>query len=103
MSMAWKSLKSLLNKSLQTAGIEEQINAQRVLDTADKLLKQRWGEEMGGMMIFKSFASGTLQAVSTSPGAMQTLKAERIDFMNAINYQLGKRVVYKINIRLQGY
>ncbi len=101
--MAWKSLKSLLNKSLQTAGIEEQITAQRVLDTAEKLLKQRWGDDMGSFISFRSFAGGNLNAVSTSPAGMQTLKAERIDFMNAINYQLGKRVVYKIIIRLQGY
>jgi len=101
--MPWQSLKSLLNKSLQNAGIEEQITAQRVLDTADKLLKQRWGDEMGAMIRFSSFTAGNLNAVSTSPAGAQTLKMERIDFMNAINYQLGKRVVYKIQIKLQGY
>jgi Dna[CI] antecedent, DciA len=100
--MAWQSLKSLMNKSLDKAGINEQVTAQRVLDTATKLLVQRWGDDMAAMISFKSFNSGNLQVNSTSSAAMQTLKVERIDFMNALNYQLGKRVVYKINVKLIG-
>jgi len=101
--MSWQSLKSLMNKSLEKAGINEQVTAQRILDSAAKLLKQRWGDDMAETISFTSFSRGNLHAVSNSSGALQNFKLERIDFMNALNYQMGKRVVFRIEIKLKGF
>lgn len=100
--MPWQSLKSIMNKSLEKAGISEQVTAQRVLDTAQKLLQQRWGDDVAAMVEFKTFSAGILNAVSASSGAIQTLKMEKIDFLNAVNYELGKKAVHRMNIRLVG-
>ncbi len=102
--MPWQSLKSIIPKTIEKAGIAQQITAQRVLDSAVKLLIQRWGEDMASKINFYAFNDGgTLRAVSSSSAAVQTLKVERIDFMNSLNYQLGKRVVYKIDVKMKGY
>ncbi len=101
-NMPWLSLKSIMSKSLEKAGINEQVTAQRVLDTAKKMLIQRWGKELADMIEFKTFSNGNLNAVSASSGAIQTLKMEKIDFINAVNHELNKRAVQRINVRLVG-
>ncbi|MBD3281547.1 DUF721 domain-containing protein [Candidatus Uhrbacteria bacterium] len=100
--MPWQSLKSIMNKSLEKAGISEQVTAQRVLDTAQKMLEQRWGEDLARMVEFTTFSHGNLNATSSSSAAIQTLKTERIDFINAINCELGKRAVQRVNVKLVG-
>lgn len=99
--MAWQSLKHIMSKSLKKAGISEQVTAQRVLDTAAKLLAQRWGDETAELVSFRSFSNGVLYATSSSAAAIQTIKLEKIDFMNALNYELGGRVVFRITVQLR--
>jgi hypothetical protein len=101
--MPWQSLKSIIPKTIEKAGIAEQVTAQRVLDLAAKTLMQRWGDEMASNVSFISFRRGVLQAVSSSAAAVQVLKTERIDFINTLNYSLGKRAIIKIDIKIQGY
>ncbi len=102
--MTWQSLKSIIPKTIEKSGIAKQVTAQMVLDSATKLLAQRWGEDMSVKISFYAFNNeGTLRAMSNSSAAVQTLKLEMTDFMNSLNYQLGKRVVYKIQVKIKGY
>jgi len=101
--MTWESLKSILPLSIKNAGLKEQITSQNVLLGAEKILKARWGEDQAQYISFVSFKDGVLNVSATSPAAMQVLKLEKINFINAVNHLIGERAVLKIEIRSNGF
>ncbi len=101
--MAWDSLKSIMPKALRTAGIQEKLTAVRVLQTAQKILTARWGEEKAAKVEFVSFKAGCLKITSHSPGAMQALRLGQTAFMNDLNRELGQKAVHRMDIRSQGF
>lgn len=101
--MAWDSLKSIMPKALRTAGIQEKLTAVRVLQSAQKILSVRWGEEKAANIEFVSFNAGCLKIASISPGAMQALRLDQIAFINDLNRELGQKAVHRVDIRSQGF
>ena len=101
--MPWQSLKGLLSKSIKKAGLDAQITGQLVIDKANKILLARWGDKKMSFVEFISFKEGRLKVEISSPVAMQTLSAERTVFINALNHELGKKVVIEIVMRRKGF
>lgn len=101
--MAWESLKSIMPKAIKAAGIKEKMTSVKVLDSANRILQARWGEEKAVLVEFISFNQGTLRAKTASPAAMQFFRVEQTPFINDINRLLGERAVLKVDIRSVGF
>ena len=90
-------------QAIQKSGIQEQVTAIRVLQTAEQVLSARWGKDRSRLVTFVSFSSGILKIQTTSPAAMQMLGKEKTDITNAINHALGQRAIVRMDIRSSGF
>jgi len=90
-------------QAIQKSGIQEQVTAIRVIQTAEQVLSARWGKDRSRLVGFVSFSSGILKIQTTSPAAMQMLGKEKTDITNAINHALGQKAIVKMDIRSSGF
>ena len=96
--MAMQSIRSILPKAIQDAGIAEQVTAVRVLEVANETLVRLWGEEKASFVVPMSFVSGALKFRVQSGPAIQELKMMEAQLKNEVNRTLGKKVVSEIKV-----
>jgi len=96
--MSFQSIRRILPKAIEHAGIKKHIDAVRVVESAEKTLQALWGEELAHKVRFVSFQSGILKATSSSPAAVQELKLLQTKFQNEVNRALGEQIVRTLNV-----
>lgn len=101
--MGFESIKRLLPSTVQSHGILKQVESRQVVERAGTVLLALWGEDRAKGVTVVSFKDGTLKLQSTSAPALQHLKLEETKILNALNRDLGSRVVLKLEARSSGF
>lgn len=97
--MAFESIRRVLPKAIESAGLKRQVDAVRVISIADELLRRLWGDEKAVLIHFVSLSQGTLKAESSSAAAVQELKLIQGRFVSELNRQLDGKIVSALNVR----
>jgi hypothetical protein len=101
--MGFESIKRLLPSAVQSHGILKQVESRQVVERAGIVIKALWGEERARGVLVVSFREGTLKLESTSAPALQHLKLEETKILNALNRDLGSRVILRLEARPKGF
>ena len=96
--MSFEPIRRILPKAVQSAAIEKQITAVRVLETAQRVLRRLWGDEKAKYIEMISFAEGMLKLRALASAAAQEIKIAQIQIQNEINRELGSKVVHTIRV-----
>lgn len=96
--MSFQSIRRILPKAIEQAGIKKHIDAVRVVESAERMLQALWGEDRARRVRFVSFHAGVLKATSSSPAAVQELKVIGTKFQNEVNRALGEKAVRALNV-----
>ncbi len=99
----WKNLKDLLPRAVREAGLETQLTAQRVIETATKVFGARWNGLGAKYLTVVSFKEGTLSVQVRAPAVAQMIQVERVALMNDLNAALGRRAVSEIKVQTHGF
>lgn len=91
--MSFQSIRKIIPKAIQDAGITRQVTSVRVLDEASAALRRLWGGEKASFVVPVSFGEGVLKLSTRAPAAMQELRVWETRLQNEINRSLGSRVV----------
>lgn len=101
--MAFQSIRRILPKAIQKAGIDSQVSAARVIDDACKSIIRLWGEERASFVEPVSFHDGTLNVIVRSASAAHALRTMQSQWVNEINRTLGQQRVKKIRVQREGF
>jgi hypothetical protein len=93
-----QSIRSILPKAIQEAGIAEQVTSVRVLEVAKEAIRRLWGEEKASFVEPQSFVGGVLKVRAVSGPAVQELKMAETAFKNEVNRTLGRKVVNELRV-----
>ncbi len=100
--MGFHSLGGLMPKSLQhmNAAAKGQLVSARVMYLAGDILGKIWPPEQASYVRVASFLNGKLCFEATMGVAVQALKAQAMSIQNAINREIGSKVVQVVEVRL---
>ncbi|MEO5927291.1 MAG: DciA family protein [Patescibacteria group bacterium] len=101
--MGFEPMKRLLPSVVQSHGILKQVESRQVVELAGSVLRKLWGDDRSQGVTVVSFNEGTLKLQSVSAPALQHLKLEETKILNAINRELGSRVVLRLDSRSSGF
>lgn len=101
--MGFEPLKRLLPSVVRSHGIAKQVEARQVLERSLIVLRALWGEERAKGITAISFKEGALKFESVSAPALQQLRVDQTKILNALNRDLGSKVVLKIDARARGF
>ncbi|MFA5935370.1 MAG: DciA family protein [Patescibacteria group bacterium] len=101
--MAFEPMKRLLPTVMRTHGIAKQVESRQVVDRSLVVLRALWGEDRAKGVTAVSFKDGSLKLESVSAPALQQLKLDQTKILNALNRDLGSKVVVKIDARARGF
>lgn len=82
------------------AGAKEQLVSARVMYLAGDILNKIWPPEQASYVRVASYRGGVLIFEGTMGAAVQALKGQAMNIQNAINRELGGRVVHTVEVRL---
>lgn len=100
--MGFEPIRRLLPQAVRGAGIDRQIDAVRVQEVAERVLRAFWGDEKASWVHFVSFHEGTLKLSAHAPAALQELHAWDVRLRNQMNRELGGARIKAIHAVLGG-
>lgn len=101
--MPFEPIKRILSQSVQTSPIAPQLQIARVFDAWQCVLQKMWSAEQARLVSPMSFHEGVLKLMTASPAAKQQLSVETMKLQNAVNRQLGERLIRRIVVQSQGF
>lgn len=101
--MAFSSISRLLPKMEQqtSAAHREQFLVARVVHLAGEAVGRLWPDERASYVRVRSFANGELLLSTSSGAAAQSLRTSAMQLQNALNRELGAKIIQKITVREQ--
>ena len=102
--MGFQTLGNALHQSLahQRPELTGQLLTARVIYLAGRMLENLWPQEQAAYVRVASFNQGKLVFEATMGAAVQAVKMQHIAIQNAINRELGQKIVQSIEVR-QGF
>ena len=94
--MSFQPIRKILPQAIQSAGIQRQVTAARVMEEAQAALRRLWGEERAAYARPVSFKEGVLKIAALAPAASQELKLISVRLQNEVNRVLGSKIVHQI-------
>lgn len=91
-----QDLKSLLNKSIQRAGITRQVDAVRVVEIAGEIIEELFSADIVSQVRPIYVKNKTLAIASLSSIASQEIRFREKEIIDMINERLGLEAVSKI-------
>lgn len=97
--MAFQPLGGFLSKTVQHMPAKEQLVTARVIYMAGEIMGKLWPSEQSSYVRVASFHAGKLIFETSVGAAAQALKMQAMNIQNAINRELGGKVVQAIEVR----
>ncbi len=95
--MAFKPLGTLLPQQLRRSGIERGVQAARVLDVANKVIDQLWGQGMSEQYARAiAMKHGTLQIASIQAPFRQEITRRGDEITKLVNEELSTPLVKRV-------
>ena len=98
--MSFQSLGGFLPRTVQHLPSKDQLVSARVIYIAGDILGKLWPTEQAAYVRVASYTNGKLIFETTIGAAAQALKMQSMNIQNAINRELGGKVVQSIDVRL---
>lgn len=94
--MSFTPLKNLMNASVQRAGIKDDVEASLVVDAAQKIFNEMFGEEIGKAMKPLYVKRGVLTVSCVSSVAAQELKLREREILKKLKDRAPKSSVERL-------
>ncbi|GMU25665.1 DUF721 domain-containing protein [Patescibacteria group bacterium] len=101
--MSFQPIRKILPQAIQRAGLDTEVSAVRVVETAQEQLRQLWGEERAAHVNVVSFSGGVLNIETATPSAAHVIRGMQESWINEMNRELGERKVRTIRIGRSGF
>lgn len=99
--MGFQSIGGLLPKAIESSSAHrEQFLVARVVHLAGEAVQRLWPDERASYVKVASFARGELIFDTSSGAAAQQLRLQAMWLQNALNHELGAKVIVKITVRV---
>jgi hypothetical protein len=97
--MSFQPLGRFLSKTVQYLPAKDQLVTARVIYIAGEIMGKLWPTEQASYVRVVSFNGGKLIFETSVGAAAQTLKMQLMSIQNAINRELGGKIVQSIEVR----
>lgn len=94
--MAWNSFKNIADRSLQQKGITTHMQESLIIETANQLLLDIFGEEMKDKVRAVYWSSQILTMAVLSDDVLGQLQAKQVVFIKQLNSKFNSKVVESI-------
>ncbi|PIR07093.1 MAG: hypothetical protein COV55_01540 [Candidatus Komeilibacteria bacterium CG11_big_fil_rev_8_21_14_0_20_36_20] len=91
--MSWQSIKDLANQRLNKKGVYQQAHDFLVVEKANQLIIEFWGEEVRNKVQALYFRNQMLTFAVLEDDWLEKLKNNQTDFINRLNGSLEVKVV----------
>lgn len=95
--MSWNSFKDIASKNLQQKGITPQIQESLIIETANQILLDIFGQEVKDKVRVVYWKNNTLTMAVLSDEILEAIKNKQVDFIDQLNQKFETQVVQDIN------
>jgi hypothetical protein len=97
--MAFKKISKLLPQRLRQAGVEQGVEAARVLDVANEVLETLFGKDVANTTVRAvAVKHGKLQVASVHSAFRQEVNKKGNEIRARVNEQLGREIVRAVQV-----